>query len=162
VTSRIIVALRVAATPERAFAAFTREIGLWWQPNPLFRFTARSPGVLAFEPGPGGRLVETYPSGEVFEIGRITAWEEGRRLAFTWRQESFANAQMTQVEIRFEPVEDATRVTIEHRGWDKIPQDHVARHTFPDAIFLRRHGEWWQALLRSYRGRVTDGAVVNR
>jgi hypothetical protein len=23
----------------------------------------------------------------------------------------------------------------------------VARHDFPDAIFLRRHAEWWQSLL---------------
>jgi hypothetical protein len=37
----------------------------------------------------------------------------------------------------------------------------VARHHFPDAIFLRRHAEWWQALLGSYklivRGRDAHG-----
>jgi hypothetical protein len=33
VPSRILVALRVAAEPQRAFGAFTNEIGQWWRPN---------------------------------------------------------------------------------------------------------------------------------
>ena len=153
-TSKVLVSLRVAATPERAFAVFTEEIGRWWQPNLLFRFTPRAPGVLAFEPGPGGALLETFSDGQVFEIGRITVWEPGVRLAFTWRQASFAPGQTTDVDVRFEPVGTETRVTVEHRGWDRVPQGHVARHGFPDGIFLQRHGEWWQALLRSYRAQI--------
>ena len=69
--SRIFVSLRVAATSERAFEAFTREIGQWWRPNGLFRFTPGDPGTLTFEPGPGGRLTETQSDGHRFEIGRI-------------------------------------------------------------------------------------------
>ena len=154
-SSRILVALRVPATPARAFQAFTAEIGLWWRPNQLFQFTRRSAaGRLAFEPGEGGRFTETAADGEVFEIGRITAWQPGTRLAFTWRQASFAPDQMTEVEIRFEAVGGETRVTVEHRGWETVPQQHVARHTFPDAVFLQRHGEWWQALLASLRSQL--------
>ena len=156
-TSRILVSLRVAATPAHAFAVFTREIDLWWKPNPLFRFTPRSPGLLAFEPGEGGRFTETLPNGDVFEIGRITLWEPGERLAFTWRQASFTPEQLTHLEIRFEPVGDETRVTVEHRGWDSVPREHVARHGFPEPIFLRRHGEWWQVLLSSLRSRLRVG-----
>ena len=44
--SRVLVAIRVAATPERAFTAFTEEIGTWWRPNGLFQFTPRGPGHL--------------------------------------------------------------------------------------------------------------------
>ena len=150
-TSRVLVALRVKASAERAFEVFTGEIGLWWRANPLFAFTPRDPGVLAFEPGPGGRLIETLPSGKVFEIGRIRAWEPPSRLVFGWRQATFAAGQDTEVEVRFEPVGEETRVTVEHRGWDSVPQEHVARHHFPDGIFLRRHGEWWQALLASLK-----------
>lgn len=151
-TSKVMVALRVRASPERAFEAFTREIGLWWRPNSMFQFTPRSPGVLAFEPGVGGRFIETLPSGKVFEIGRISAWEPpadggAGRLVFGWRQATFQPGQGTEVEVRFEPAGPETRVTVEHRGWDTVPQDHVARHTFPDLLFLRRHGEWWRALL---------------
>ena len=150
-TSRVLVALRVKATPQRAFEAFTREIGQWWRHNPLFTFTPRDPGVMAFEPGEGGRLIETLPNGKVFEIGRIRVWEPPSRLVFGWRQATFAPDQDTEVEVRFEAVGDETRVSVEHRGWDSVPAEHVARHHFPDAIFLQRHGEWWQALLAAMK-----------
>ena len=78
-TSKVYVALRVKAAPERAFAAFVQEIGAWWRPNGLFQTTPRAPGVLAFELGEGGRLTETLESGKVFEIGRISAWEPPSR-----------------------------------------------------------------------------------
>ena len=153
-TSRVIVALRVKASPARAFEVFTQEVGLWWRPNGLFQFTPRSPGVLAFEPGEGGRFTETLANGQVFEIGRIRAWEPPSRLVFGWRQAAFAPDQDTEVEVRFEAVGEETRVTIEHRGWDSVPAEHVARHRFPDAVFLRRHAEWWQALLASLKATV--------
>lgn len=157
-TSRVQVSLRVAASPQRAFDIFTREIGAWWRPNQLFQFTPQSAGVLSFElaeqAGGQGRLIETQADGSVFEIGRVTAWEPGERLAFGWRQASFSDAQHTHVEVRFEAVGDETRVTVEHRGWDTVPQEHVARHHFPDRVFLLRHGEWWQALLASLRAAV--------
>jgi uncharacterized protein YndB with AHSA1/START domain len=153
-TSHILVSIRVAATPARAFEVFTHEISAWWRPNGLFRFTRKSPGQLKFEPGPGGRLIEVLPDGDVFEVGRITAWEPPLRLAFTWRQETFTPEQLTRVEVHFEPIGDETRVKVEHYGWDAIPPEHVARHRFPDAIFLQRHGEWWQVLLISYHSRL--------
>jgi Activator of Hsp90 ATPase homolog 1-like protein len=159
VTSRILVSLRVAATPEHAFEVFTREIGLWWRPNELFKFTPGSPGVLAFEPRLGGAFTETLPNDETFEIGRITAWEPGACLAFSWRQAAFPSGQLTHVKVIFELLNGETRVTVEHEGWDTIPPDHVARHGFPDAIFLRRHGEWWQSLLEHCKARIADRAA---
>lgn len=153
-----MVSLRVRATPERAFDAFVGEIGAWWRSNPLFAFTPRDPGRLAFEPGEGGRLTETLDSGKVFEIGRIRAWEPPSRLVFGWRQATFAPEQDTEVEVRFEPVGEETRVVVEHRGWDSVPAAHVARHGFANAVFLTRHAEWWQALLASYKRTLTDQA----
>ena len=143
-TSKILVALRIAAPPEVVFDAFTDDIALWWRPNSLFSFTPRSPGVMAFE---DGRLVERLPTGKVFEVGQVRVWERGQRLVFGWRQATFAPDMATEVEVRFEPVGDETRVTVEHRGWDTVPAPHVARHGFPDGVFLQRHGEWWRALL---------------
>ncbi len=150
-SSRVLVSLRVAAPPQRAFNVFTQEIHLWWRYDGRFRFSRQSPGKLSFEPRLGGALIESYADGTSFEIGRITAWEPGEKLCFTWRQASFAAEQGTDVEVRFEAVGAETRVSVEHRGWDRVPQAHVARHGFPDAIFLQRHGEYWQRLLLSLR-----------
>jgi uncharacterized protein YndB with AHSA1/START domain len=154
-SAKVLVALRVKATPMRVFEVFTADIGAWWRPNALFSFTPRSPGVLAFEDaGQGMRLVERLPSGKVFEIGPVRVWAPGERLVFGWRQASFAPGMDTEVEVRFEPVADETRVTVEHRGWDTVPVEHVARHRFPDAVFLQRHAEWWRALLTSLASRA--------
>jgi uncharacterized protein YndB with AHSA1/START domain len=91
-TSAVVVSLRVAASPQRAFEAFTQEIGAWWRPNGLFQLTPRGDGELRFEGGEGGRLVTALPTGKEFEIGRISAWVPGERLAFTWRQATFAGS----------------------------------------------------------------------
>jgi len=154
-SAKVLVALRVKASPMRVFQVFTADIGAWWRPNALFSFTPRSPGVLAFEDaGQGMRLVERLPSGKVFEIGPVRVWAPGERLVFGWRQASFAPGMDTEVEVRFEPVAGETRVTVEHRGWDTVPVGHVARHRFPDAVFLQRHAEWWRALLTSLASRA--------
>jgi uncharacterized protein YndB with AHSA1/START domain len=149
--SRVLVALRVPASPARAFAAFTDEIGEWWRPNGLFQFTDGRNGSLAFEPGPNGRLVETYPDGESFVVGHIRVWDPPSRLVLTWRHASFAADQETELRVRFDDVDDGsqTRVTVEHVGWDSIPPEHAARHGFPLSTFQLRFAEWWQSLLRS-------------
>ncbi|MDX2274895.1 MAG: SRPBCC domain-containing protein [Hyphomonadaceae bacterium] len=150
----VVVSLRVKATPAQAFAAFTEEIGQWWRPNVLFQLTPRGDGVLRFEPGPEGRLVTDLPNGKVFEIGRIMTWAPGEKLAFTWRQATFASDQSTQVEVAFEPVGAETRITITHRGWDSVPQEHVARHGFPLGLFQQRQGEQWRAALHALAARL--------
>ncbi len=152
-TSKVYVALRVRASPQRAIDAFVGEIGAWWKPNGLFQTTPRAPGLLAFEPGEGGRLTETLVNGKVFEIGRITAWEPPVRLVFSWRQANFPPDLHTEVEVRFEGVGDETRVSVEHRGFDQVPADSAARHGFPDQALLMRLAEWWQVLLGSLRDR---------
>jgi uncharacterized protein YndB with AHSA1/START domain len=143
-TSQVYVALRVPADPLRSFAAFTDDIALWWQPSRLFQLTPRGDGRLAFEPGVDGRLFTTFANGEEFEIGRISIWEPGKRLVFTWRPMSFAPEQSTEVEVCFEGVGEETRISIEHRAWDTIPQRHVARHGFPEQVTLQHAAEWWR------------------
>jgi uncharacterized protein YndB with AHSA1/START domain len=155
-TSRVFVALRVPADPARAFEAFTREIASWWQPDGLFRITPDGDGELAFEPGVGGRLVTRLPDGEIFEIGRVSVWEPGQRLVFAWRQASFSPGQSTEVEVLFEPVGGETRVSIEHRAWDTIPQRHAARHGFPEHTTLQRVADWWRTSLGTLRARLAS------
>lgn len=150
--SAVIVSLRVRATPQEAFDVFTQEIGAWWKPNQLFQFTTRGDGVLSFENRE--RLVTTLANGKQFEIGRVSAWAPGEKLAFSWRQATFTPEQATYVTVLFEPVGDETRVTVEHRGWDTIPQEHVARHTFPLSVFQMRLAEHWRVLLAACAQRM--------
>jgi Activator of Hsp90 ATPase homolog 1-like protein len=159
-TSRVLVSLRVPCTPEEAFTYFTRDIGLWWADSTLFRFTPRSPGVLAFEPpeaaGKGGRLVERLSNGSVFEIGPVRVWIPGEQLVVGWRHASFGPDHATEVEVRFEPVGHETRVTVEHRGWESVPQEHVARHGFPLQATNQRQGEQWRAGLEGLKRRALE------
>jgi uncharacterized protein YndB with AHSA1/START domain len=148
VTSKVYVALRVKASPRRAFEAFVGEIGVWWRSSPLFQTTPR-PGVLSFEfegdePGQGGRLIETRAGGKVFEIGRISVWEPPHRIVFSWRQANLPSDLHTEVEVRFEAVGDETRVSVEHRGFDRVPAG-AARHGFPDPVLLARLADFWRA-----------------
>ncbi len=150
--SRVLVALRVPATAARAFAAFTEQIGEWWQPNGLFQFSQGRTGTLAFEPGPDGRLVETYPDGETFVVGRVRVWDPPCRLELTWRHANFAPGQETELHVRFDDIDGSpgqTRITVEYFGWDTIPAEHAARHGFPLAVFQLRFAEWWRELLQA-------------
>jgi uncharacterized protein YndB with AHSA1/START domain len=112
----------VAVDAERAFEAFTGEINNWWKLDSVFwNDKARRLG-LRFEPHVGGRFIEVYDDeGEGFEIGRVTAWEPGKRLAYTWRQADWPEDGVTDVEVTFEPVEGGTCVRIEQTGFERLP-----------------------------------------
>lgn len=147
----IRITTSVAVAPEDAFRIFTEEIDDWWRRGPAFRGTMDGDGELRFEPGEGGRLVQAAAHGTVFEIGRVLAWEPGVRLAFEWRNRNFDPGQITEVEIWFESTTSGTKVTLEHRGWDSLPDDHPARHGLDSAGVTRMIGTWWADLLTGLR-----------
>ena len=47
-----------------------------------------------------------------------------------------------------------TRVTIEHRGWDRVPAGHRARHGLVGPAFAALVGLWWGDLLAALRARA--------
>ncbi|MCB1011146.1 MAG: SRPBCC domain-containing protein [Microthrixaceae bacterium] len=160
--SRVMVALRVDSTPDVAFEAFTTQIGTWWRPNGLFQFSEGRTGTLAFEPGPTGRLVETYPDGSAFAVGEIRCWDPPELLVMSWREESFAADQETQLTVRFEEVGEQTRVTVEHVGWDAFPPEHAARHGIELSVFQLRLAQWWRDLLQSLKRSTVDRSPGRR
>src|SRR4249920_117013 len=88
------VSISVAVEPAVAFEVFTKETDLWWRRGLQFRVAGRHPGVIAFEPGEGGRLFESFETAsgpQMFEAGRILAWEPPTRLLFEWRAANFAS-----------------------------------------------------------------------
>jgi uncharacterized protein YndB with AHSA1/START domain len=141
----------VAVSPDDAFAVFTEEIDVWWRRGPRFRNFATDASELRFEHDARGRRLVERGQRKEFEIGRVLAWEPGRRLVFEWRLRNFKAGEVTEVEIRFEPFAEGTRVVLEHRGWDAIRADHPARHELHGREFGTMIGQNWAALLKVYR-----------
>jgi mannose-6-phosphate isomerase-like protein (cupin superfamily) len=123
----VTATVEVAVDPASAFAIFTEEIGRWWRPGPInWNDSQRAVGV-RIEPGVGGRWIEVYDgtTGEGFECGRITVWEPGVRFVCLYRDAGHSIDE-TEVEVRFEAIAGGTKVTLEHRGWDRLLTDIAA------------------------------------
>jgi uncharacterized glyoxalase superfamily protein PhnB len=101
-------AVEVSLDPLGAFTVFTAEIDSWWVRGPINFFDASNAVEMRFEPGVGGRILEIYDeaSGAALELGRVTVWEPGARLAYR------SSVDDTEVDVRFEGVEGGTRVRV--------------------------------------------------
>jgi uncharacterized glyoxalase superfamily protein PhnB/uncharacterized protein YndB with AHSA1/START domain len=97
--------VEVSVDPDRAFAAFTDEIDSWWVRGPINFFDAARAVGMQIEPGVDGRVLETY-EGDTLELGRITAWEPGARLAYR------SSVDDSEIDVRFEAVEGGTLVRV--------------------------------------------------
>jgi uncharacterized protein YndB with AHSA1/START domain len=106
-----------------AFRVFTAEIGAWWplQTHSISVMDDGSdpPEAAVLEPRQGGRLYERTRDGRECEWGTVLVWEPPSRLVVEWRVNP--DNPPTEIEVRFEPVGAATRVALEHRGWERFP-----------------------------------------
>ena len=145
----VTVSTRVAAPPAEAFARFTGEIGAWWAAGAVSG--SRWNGELHLEPGLGGRLLKRVGE-RAFEIGRIARWEPPACFVFECREEDDASGPCTEVEVRFAlAAGGGTRVTLEHRGFERLPPDHPARGGLAHEALLRLWGRCWTERLADAR-----------
>jgi len=108
----------VEAPVERAFEVFTRMIGNWW-PLETHSIGLENAETAVIETRPGGRVYEIAHNGQETEWGTVTVWDPPRRVAFTWHPgRGVETAQ--EVDVRFSAEGGATRVDLEHRGWEKL------------------------------------------
>jgi uncharacterized protein YndB with AHSA1/START domain len=153
-----VVSVRVPVAPAAAFAMFTGEIDQWWRRGPKYRNAGVAPDSrIAIEQVLGGAVSESWRDGtgeHVHEIGRVTAWEPPHRLAFGWRNVTFAPLEHTEVEVTFAAVGKGTLVTVRHRGWESVRADHPARHGLDETGFARMLGLWWGEQLAALRERA--------
>jgi uncharacterized protein YndB with AHSA1/START domain len=122
--SYVRVSIDVGVDPPTAFKVFTDEIDAWYKRGPHTFFAPKRALGIRFEPGVGGRLLEVYDAGtgEGREIARITAWEPAHRFVFV-------DGRDTEVEVRFQSNDDGgTRVTLEHRGFERLPDAAAEKH----------------------------------
>lgn len=104
---------------QRAFDAFTAEFDRWWPKQTHSVGKAKSCGI---EPALGGVAFEIAEDGRRHVWGRVTAWNPPHGFTMTWhpgRDEIPGH----EVELRFTPERDGTRVTLIHRGWEKLARE---------------------------------------
>jgi hypothetical protein len=134
------VTIEVHVDQHSAFTVFTDEIDQWYKRGPHDVFDASRCVGIRFEPYAGGRLVEVYDadSGEGRAIGHLTVWDPPRRLVMV-------DGRDTEMEVTFEPAGAATRVTLEHRGLEKLAPAVAEKHA--------RFG--WQLVFRWYEAHMS-------
>jgi hypothetical protein len=165
-TDAVTATVEVAVDPATAFEIFTEEIDRWWKPGPINWYDPYRAVGKRIEPGVGGRWLEVYDdiTGDVLEVGRITVWEPGVRLVLLYHDGGH-ELDGTEVEVRFEAVEGGTRVTLEHRGWDRVASDIATRSRegkrWGWANILGWYQEWafWGSP-RRIQGRVRVGNIA--
>ena len=116
-TAPLRMAFDVACSADHAFSVWTSGIGTWWPPD--HTVTGRAE-IVVLQGEVGGRIYERTADGVEHEWGEVTVWQPPARLAYLWYL-GRDRADATEVEIRFlAQGAGATRVEIEHRGWERL------------------------------------------
>jgi uncharacterized protein YndB with AHSA1/START domain len=120
---------RLPVSPADAFATFTERMATWWPAEATWSGGAlESVGI---EPRVGGFCFERGPHGLRLDWGRVMVWEPAHRLVFSWqigadRTPEPNPAHASEVEVRFEADGSESRVTLEHRGFERHAGDAAA------------------------------------
>jgi uncharacterized protein YndB with AHSA1/START domain len=129
---------------EEAFRVFTAEALSWW---PVESHSIHETvSEIVFEPEAGGEVYELSTSGEKGHWATVLEWDPPSRLVLAWNVMQ-AEASPTEVEVRFLPEGDATRVELEHRGWERLAENAEAKRSSYDT--------GWNHVLGRYVDRVT-------
>ncbi len=104
----------VKRSPEDAFRIYTEGIATWW---PLETHSpSQQAETVVMEPRKGGRLYERTRDGEEVDWGEVLVWDPPHRLVHSWH---LGGPATTEVELRFTPHGEGTRVELAHSGWER-------------------------------------------
>lgn len=106
---------------EDAFRLFTQGMADWW-PKDRYSVSQEHAREVVLEPRAGGSVYEVRDDGMTFPWGKVKVWEPPRRLVMSWHPGRGPEVAQ-EVEIRFEAVENGTRVDLEHRDWSRLGAD---------------------------------------
>jgi uncharacterized protein YndB with AHSA1/START domain len=118
----VLRTVTVAAPPERAFEVFTAGFASWW-PSSHSLVEGGYDGAF-IEQHEGGRWYERSKTGVECVWGHVVAYEPPHRLLLSWLLDGEFEvdddaSRATEVEVRFTPEGDGTRVELEHRGFER-------------------------------------------
>lgn len=120
--SPVLKTITVKASAEKAFRVFTAGLDTWW---PKTHHIGKSPmtrGIL--EGRVGGRCYSEQEDGTECDWGRILVWEPPHRFVMAWNVTPYWGyepdpAKSSEVEVKFTPMGDSTRVDLEHRYFER-------------------------------------------
>jgi hypothetical protein len=143
-TPPLRLSFEVACSAEHAFTVWTSAIDRWW---PRDHTVTGHPESVVLQGGVGGRIFERTADGVEHDWGEVTIWAPPTTLGYRWHLGREA-ADATEVEIQFVPQGDAaTRIEIEHRGWDRLGPAGVE--------WRNQNRAGWDALLPHYQAAAT-------
>ena len=137
----IVKTVEVKASPERAFDIFASRMGDWWHKEHSIAEGTTQKDVI-IEPRAGGRWFELGADGSEHPWGHVIAYDPPRRLLLAWqlnRDFAFDPDLVTEVEVRFEPTSEGTRVHFEHRLLERMGDGAVQ-------LFEEMDGGWGMLL----------------
>jgi uncharacterized protein YndB with AHSA1/START domain len=111
----------VGCAVEEAFRVFTTDAQSWW-PIETHSINGSDATEIVFEGREGGEVYELSSSGEKGHWATVLSWEPPNRLVLKWNILE-REGDATEIEVRFLPDGDGTRVELEHRGWDALVED---------------------------------------
>lgn len=128
---------------EEAFRVFTTDATSWW---PVESHSIhQTVSEIVFEPRAGGEVYEVAESGERGHWATVLEWDPPGRLVLAWNILN-AESEPTEVEVRFLPEGDGTRVELEHRGWERLAEDGAEKRANYDT--------GWDFVLGKYADRA--------
>ena len=137
----------VACSVEHAFDVWTSGIGSWWPSD--HTVTGHGDLVVVLQGGVGGRIFERTADGVEHDWGEVTVWKPPTQVTYLWHL-GRDRADATEVDIRFVARGDgATRVEIEHRGWERLGEAGVQ--------WREQNLAGWQTLLPHYQDAIAKG-----
>ena len=146
--SLVIEAVRKSVTVncvvEEAFRVFTADATSWW-PVATHSIHGSSVGEVVFEGHEGGEVYELAADGEKAHWATVVTWEPPNRLVLAWNILE-REAIPTEVEIRFLPEGESTRVELEHRGWEAVAEAASSKRD--------NYDDGWGQVLGEYESRL--------
>jgi uncharacterized protein YndB with AHSA1/START domain len=129
---------------EEAFRIFTADAMSWW---PIESHSIHGADVreVVFEPDVGGEVYELAESGDRGHWATVLEWEPPNRLVLAWNILK-REGDVTEVEVRFLPEGEGTRVELEHRGWENVVANRAEKRGDYDT--------GWEFVLGKYADRL--------
>jgi uncharacterized protein YndB with AHSA1/START domain len=137
-----------------AFEVFTDDVDSWW---PRTHHIGKVPMKrIIIEPRADGRCYSEQTDGTECDWGRVLVWDPPRRLVLAWQithewgyQPDLSKA--SEVDVRFTPVGNGTRVDLEHRGFERHGAGGESMRGSVDAP------SGWSIILSLYEARANAG-----